>query len=129
MAIHPAALGIFAVCCTMITSVASSTEVATPIAYETLADESEGDATPKHLFGRRVAVKATRYSDLGFRTSAKPAWLAFVCESGDPGLVATRRGQRLKPATFSGTTRKAQGWEGATVWSLSDCRYASAPGR
>lgn len=90
---------------------------ASPITYDALLSQSNGDATPRSLMGRSVVVAATKYGELGF-TTAKGKELTFLCKSGDKSLT----GKKPKPTTFTGTTISAQGWEGATVWSLSDCQ-------
>ena len=98
-------------------SIAAPALAGTPITYDALLKGSGGDSSPKTLMGRTIVVAATGNGDLGFFTKQGKE-LSFVCKSGDKSLTS----MKAKPTTFSGTTVSAQGWEGATVWTLSDCQ-------
>lgn len=86
------------------------------ISYDALLNQSNGDATPRSLLGKNITVAAKGYGELGFFT-AKGKELTFVCKTGDKALTA----KKPKPQTFTGTLQDFQGWEGATVWTLTNC--------
>lgn len=61
-----------------------------------------------------MTVSAKGKGELGYfvKQSDGPT---FVCDSGDAGLKA----HKPKAPVFQGTITKFQGWDGATVFSLS----------
>mgnify|MGYP000877989391 CR=1 FL=1 len=91
------------------------------ISYDKLEAGSLGDATPKSLMGKTIEVSATRFGTLGFE-ARKNSYLRFACESGDKSLTA----KKPKITTFEGTTARAQGWDGLTIWWLADCQVVGA---
>lgn len=94
------------------------------ISYEALVQASMGDASAKALMGKSVTVHPKGSGDLGFYVKKDDA-VTFVCKSGDAAL----RRQKPKLMPFKGTTVEVQGWEGVTVWTLSNCSPAEAAGR
>lgn len=98
--------------------------LAATITYDELRSQSLGDASPSNLIGRSIQVNPVNFSDLGFYT-AKSKDIYFACESGDKSLISTDEKPKPKVVPFYGVTKRAQGWDGSTIWYLDNCRIGS----
>lgn len=78
-------------------------------------NDDKGD--PRKAHGKTAQIAVTGKGELGYFEKRSDA-VTFVCDSGDKTLTANK----AYKGKIQGVVSKSQGWEGATVYSLTSCQ-------